>query len=393
LGPAARVLDGVRVLDLTWVVAGPAATRILADHGADVIKVERPDALSMPDRRSGLTGNLNRGKRSIVLDLARPRGLELLRALVSRSDVCIDNFAPRVLRNWALDDDALRRLNPSLIAVHMSAFGAGGPLGDQVAYGPTLQAIAGHTRRMRHPGGEPAGWGFSYSDMLSAGFAALSVLAALWHRQRAGEAESVDLSQLETLASSNGPDLLAAALGVPYEPALGNLSAERPATPHGVYRCRDRGGRQRWCAICVFDDGEWHALAGVLGHPARTASARHGRREEIDARLADWTSTRDADEVAELLQAAGVAAAVVADGEDLCRRDPQLAARGAWTRLATPEGLSVTLDAPFPRLSDTPGRIASPPPLAGEHTDEILSGVLDLSPADIAALRRDGIVG
>jgi crotonobetainyl-CoA:carnitine CoA-transferase CaiB-like acyl-CoA transferase len=394
-----RVLDGVRILDLTWVVAGPAATRILADHGAEVIKVERPDALSMANRRAGLTGNLNRGKRSIVLDLARSRGLALLRDLIRRADVVIDNFAPRVLRNWKLDDEALRQLNPDLIAVHMSAFGNGGPLGDHVAYGPTLQAIAGHTARMRHPGGKPAGWGYSFSDMASASYAALAVLLALRHRRRTGESQAVDLSQLEALVSLNGPDLLAASLGVPYEPALGNRSAERPAAPHGVYRCRDRDGRERWCSFCVFDDDEWRGLVGVLGDPPwaasaelRDAAARLERGPDLDARLASWTATRDADETVEALQGAGVPAAVVADAEDLCLHDPQLIARDYWTRVPTPEGGVVTLDGVLPRLSETPGSIASSAPLAGEHTDEILHDLLGLTPTDIGGLRRDRIV-
>jgi benzylsuccinate CoA-transferase BbsF subunit len=235
--------------------------------------------------------------------------------------------------------------------------------------------------------------------MASAGFAALAVLAALRHRRRSGEAESVDLSQLEALASLNGPDLLAAALRVPYEPVLGNGSAERPAAPHGVYRCRDRGERERWCAICVFEDEEWRALTEVLGGPSwaqaadlRAVAGRLARREEIDARLSEWTAPRDADEVVVSLQSAGIAAAVVADAEDLCLRDPHLAARGAWARVQTPEGRAVTLDAAFPRLSETPGAITGPAPLAGEHTDEILGDILELSPADILVLRRDRIV-
>jgi crotonobetainyl-CoA:carnitine CoA-transferase CaiB-like acyl-CoA transferase len=204
LGPSTadrQPLRGLRVLDFTWVVAGPLATRILADHGAEVIKVERPGAGDFGSRRGGLTGNLNRGKRSIVIDMGNRVGLQLAQRLAAASDVVIDNFSARVMSNWGLDDGRLRELNPRIVAVHMSGFGRSGPARDHVSYGPTLQALCGHTWLMRSRG-EPVGWGFSYSDMVAGVSAAFAVLAALWHRRRTGEGQCIDLSQFETCWST-----------------------------------------------------------------------------------------------------------------------------------------------------------------------------------------------
>src|SRR5689334_11092106 len=160
-----RALEEVRILDFTWVVAGPVATRILADHGAEVIKIERRDTLDLGSRRGGLTGNLNRGKQSVVINMSSPRAVELVKRLVAVADVVIDNFSARVMRNWGLDYEALRQIKPDIIAVSLSGFGHTGRLRDYVSYGPTLQALSGYTLLMRHPGRAPAGWGFSYSDM------------------------------------------------------------------------------------------------------------------------------------------------------------------------------------------------------------------------------------
>ncbi len=402
--PGARSLEGVRILDFTWVVAGPVATRILADHGAEVIKVERPDAGDFGSRRDGLTGNLNRGKRSIVLDLGTIAGLDLARQLVARSDVVIDNFSARVMRNWGLDYPALCRIKPDIIAVSMSGFGHTGPWRDYVSYGPTLQALAGFTALMHHPTDPPVGWGFSYADMAAGFTGALAVLIALWHRRRTGEGQQVDLSQFESLAALLGPRLLSLTTpNAARDTPVGNDTQERPAAPHGVYRCadRDEGGvvRERWCAIAVFDDDDWRRLGTALSEPDwahdprfATLAGRSSHRADLDAALAARARTWSAEELTARLQAAGVAASIVADAADLCLRDPQLAARDYWQTVATPEGGSVTYDGVPARLSATPGRVTAPAPLLGEQTDVVLRDVLGLGPDAIADLRAAGAV-
>lgn len=402
-GESGRALDGVRVLDFTWVVAGPVATRILADHGADVVKIERRDSLDFGSRRGGLTGNLNRGKRSVVINMAEPRGVALARDLARRADVVMDNFSRRVMANWGLDYPRLRALRSDIIAVSMSGFGHTGPHADHVSYGPTLQALSGYTLRMRHPGGEPAGWGFSYSDMAAGYHAALAVLVALWHRERTGVGQFIDLSQFECVTALIGAPLLELLTSGRVRTPLGNRSPERPGAPHGVYRCRDRpedgAAGDRWCAICVFTEHEWHRFADAIGRPAWTAAPRFrtladrlAHHDELDALVETWTRQQDAERVMQRLQAAGVAAGLVANAKDLCVRDSHLQARRYWATVPTPEGTRVTFDGIPARLSATPGRVTAPGPLLGEHTDDVLRNLLGLEQSEIERLRRDGVI-
>lgn len=391
-----RPLAGTRILDFTWVVAGPVATRILADLGAEVIKVERRDTLDLGDRRGGFTGNLNRGKQSIAIDMNHPRGLAVARALAARSDVVIDNFSARVMRNWGLDYEALRALRPDIIAVSVSGFGLTGPHRDYVSYGPTLQALTGFTLLMAHPGGTPAGFGYSYSDMAGGMLAAVAVLAALWHRRRTGRGQLVDVSQFEALASLLGPLLLDIAVNGRRPAPSGNRSPEAPGAPHGIYRCR---GQQRWVAISVFSEAQWERFVEVLGRPPWCAdprfASRQGRvrhQEALDRLVEQWTLGLTAEEVMARLQRAGIAAAVVASAADLCIRDPQLESWGYWARVRTPEGGEVVLDGVPYRLSATPAAVRDPGPLLGEHTETVLRRVLGYGDEEIAALRAEGAV-
>lgn len=403
-GRTARVLEGVRVLDFTWVFAGPVATRILADHGAEVIKIERCDALDLGSRRGGITGNLNRGKRSLAVRMSDPRGLRLVRELVRHCDIVIDNFSARVMHNWGLDYRALREIKPDIIAVSMSGFGHTGPWRDRVSYGPTLQALAGYTLAMRHPGGEPAGWGFSYVDMAAGAVGALAALIALWHRRRTGEGQFVDLAQFEIAVALVGPALLEVLVNHTTSLPHGNRSPERAAAPHGVYRCRDLPGdapaADRWCAICVFGEEEWRRFVDALGRPAwasdtrfSTLAGRLANQSALDALVEGWTSRRTAEDVMETLQAAGLAAGVVANARDLCERDPHLRARDYWRRVRTPEGDWVTLEGIPTRLSRTPGEITGPGPQLGEHTHEVLKNLLGVPTEEIDRLEKEGVLG
>ena len=390
-----RALDGIRILDFTWVVAGPVATRILADQGAEVIKIERRDSLDLGSRRGGFTGNLFRGKQSTVINMSDPRGREIARQLVKVSDVVIDNFSARVMRNWGMDYESLRQIKPDIIAVSMSGFGHTGPHRDYVSYGPTLQALSGYTLLMRHAGKEPAGWGYSYADMSGGYSGALAVLMALWYRRRTGYGQFVDLSQFETISSVVGPTLLDILVNKTQSDSFGNRSQEAPAAPHGVYRCL---GEDRWCAITVFTEKEWHGLCGVVGNPTwtkderfATVTARVRHHEALDRYVEEWTSRHSAEEVMELLQRAGVAAGIVANSEDM-DRDPQLQARGYWAQVQTPEGEDVILDGPPIHLSTTPGYVATPGPLLGEHTESVLHNLLGYSAADIAKFKAERVV-
>ena len=392
-----RPLDGVRVLDFTWVVAGPVTTRILADLGADVIKVERRGSIDFGERRGGLSGTLMRGKRSVVIDLNDPRGLDLARDLAAVSDVVIDNFSARVMTNLGLDYDALAVLKSDIICVRMTGFGLAGPDRDHVSYGPTLQALTGYTLLMAEPDGPPAGFGYSYSDLAGGNLGALAVLAALWHRRRTGRGQLVDLAQLEAVASLVGPVLLARAIDGGVSTPTGNASQEGPGAPHGVFPC---AGDDRWIAITVFTDADWDHFVEAIGRPAwtrderfATGASRLRHAVELEQLVATWTRGQRAEEAMAVLQRARVAAGLVANAEDLCAHDPQLAARGHFVDLSTPEGRTVRIDGPPFLLSETPARVSGPGPLLGEHTDEVLSSVLGCTGEEIRALREAGVVG
>jgi benzylsuccinate CoA-transferase BbsF subunit len=391
-----RPLDGVRVLDFTWVVAGPVTTRILADLGADVIKVERRVSMDFGDRRGGMSGTLMRGKRALVLDLNDARALELARRLACACDVVVDNFSARVMTNLGLDYETLSQRRADIICVRMTGFGLTGPNRDHVSYGPTLQALTGYTLLMGEPDGPPAGFGYSYSDLAGGNLGALAVLAALWYRRRTGRGQLVDLAQLEAVASLLGPVLLERAVDDGVSRATGNASPEAPGAPHGVYRC---AGDDRWLAITVFTNDEWSGFARALGDPAWTRDPRFATIEgrlasagELDRRVTEWTRSRIAEDAMERLQEAGVAAGVVANAEDVCARDPQLAARGHFVDVATPEGRTVRMDGPPYVLSHTPARVSGPGPLLGEHTDAVLRDLLGLDDDELRMLHADGVV-
>lgn len=394
-----RALEGIRILDFTWVVAGPVAVRILADQGAEIIKIERRDTLDLGTRRGGFSGNLHRGKESTVINMADPRGIAIAQQLAAISDVVIDNFSARVMRNWGLDYDSLKKIKPDIIAVSMSGFGHTGPHKDYVSYGPTLQALSGYTLQMRHPGQEPAGWGYSYADMTGGYSGALAVLMALWHRKQTGQGQFVDLAQFEAISSLVGPGLLDILNNqTPRNQPVGNRSQEAPAAPHGVYRCK---GDDRWCAIAVFTEAEWQSLCRVLGQPAWTHEARFAsladrlqHQDALDEYIESWTQQHTAEDVMARLQEAGIAAGVVANGEDL-DRDPQLRARGYWAQLPAQENgktEEAILDGPPFKLSKTPGYVAAPGPLLGEHTESVLRRLLNYSDQQIAQLKAERVI-
>lgn len=390
-----RALDGIRILDFTWVVAGPVATRILADQGAEVIKIERRDSLDLGSRRGGFTGNLFRGKESTVINMADPRGREIARQLVAVADVVIDNFSARVMHNWGMDYESIRKIKPDIIAVSMSGFGHTGPQKDYVSYGPTLQALSGYTLLMRHQGREPAGWGYSYADMSGGYSGALAVLMALWHRKRTGEGQFVDLSQFETISSVVGPALLDMLVNKSTIAPFGNRSQEAPAAPHGVYRC---AGDDRWCAITIFTEEEWQGFCRAMGNPTwvqdvrfATLHARLAHQNELDSYVETWTQQHTPEEVMTLLQTASVPAGVVANGEDL-DRDPQLRARGYWARVATPEGDAVVLDGTPIKMSATPGYVAAPGPVLAEHTESVLKRLLGYSDEQLTQFKTDRVI-
>ncbi len=243
------VLHNIRILDFTWVLAGPYATRLLADFGAEVIKVQ-PLLPEAEDRFSrGYYNTWNRNKLGITLNLAKPEGIALAKRLVAISDAVVENFAPRVMANWGLDYSNLKRIKPDIIMLSMSAMGQTGPWRNYTGFGPTIQAFSGMTYLSSFPGSPPTGLGFAYADHVAGLFASLALLSALEYRRGTGEGQLIDVSQVEAMASLLGGAILDYTASGKEPLPMGNASPD--AAPHNVYPCR---GDDRWCAIAVSSD-------------------------------------------------------------------------------------------------------------------------------------------
>ena len=388
-------LQGIRVLDFTWIHAGPSATRILSDQGAEVIKVESNNALSVVGgpasataRGLGQRHNWNAGKLSISLNMKTPQGIDIARRLVAVSDVVAENFSGRVMPSWGLDYDSIRPINPGIIMLSMSGLGRTGPWKDRVSYGQTLQAWSGFTELTGFPDTDPSGPASAYSDAVGGMAGAQAVLLALIHRSRTGRGQWLDVSQFESLSSLLDTLVLDMSVNGPaaVSTRTGNRLPHGGGAPHGAYRCQ---GDDRWVAISVFTDEEWHAFVQVLGNPNWTADPqfssgdlRERNADALDAGVESWTVERTAEEAMTLLQAAGIAAGVVQSGEDLSR-DPQLKERGFFRRVPDHQSEARIIESAPYKLSRTPGSVTRGAPAFAADMTYVLRELLGMSDDEV----------
>ncbi|MBI5949224.1 MAG: CoA transferase [Chloroflexi bacterium] len=405
-------LAGVRVCDLTWIIAGPTATRVLADFGAEVIRVEhgqavdairlgRPIVGDAPTlNNSGFFNYFNRNKKSMLLNTRHPMGGDVLRKLIAASDVVVENFSSRVMESWDLDYPQLREIRPDIIYCSVSGFGHSGRDRDFTTWGPTAQALSGLTIMSGLPGKPPAGWGYSYMDHTAGYSAAIAIMAALHHRNRTGEGQHIDMSQVEAGIVLTGPAVLDATVnGRPWRRAgmpPGNRAWEPRVAPHNTYAC---AGDDRWVAIAVMNDAEWQAMVRAMDDPEwaldprfATNAGRLANQDELDERIETWTTEFTDYEVMELLQAAGVRAGVCQKASDRFERDPQLAARDWWHRLPHAELGESNYDGVVPKLSASPGVLRTASPLLGVHTHDVLRDVLGMNDDEIAEHEALGVL-
>lgn len=396
--------QGLRVLDFAWVVTGPITGRLLAEFGADVIRVDssarvdpgrtiQPWAKATPGPdRSQSFANANAGKRSIALDLARPAAREIARRLAGHADVVIESFTPGTMARWGLDYASVRALRPDVIYLSTCQQGQTGPYAQYRGYGSLAAALAGFYSITGWPDREPSIVYGAYTDFVAHHFASAAVLAALDHRARTGEGQHIDVSQFETGLHFLAPEILDHAVNGRIAGRRGNAGDQ--AAPHGVYPCE---GHDRWCAIACETEAQWQALCGVLdGEPwgtdprFATLAQRKAHEGDLDTRLAAWTATQEAHALMARLQAAGVPAGVVQSCADL-HRDPQLAAREAFVWLDHPEMGRTPYEAWAFRTVGRPGHLRRAPCL-GEHTAEVLREVLGMAPAEIVRLTAEGVL-
>ena len=430
---------GVRIVDFSWIVAGPQATRILADFGADVVRVEyagRVDSIRIglisPGtprgslNASGFFNNLNRNKRSITLNMNDPRGLVAIRHLLAASDIVVENYSAGVMEAKGLSYEAMAGINPAIIYLSLSGFGHLGRDRDNITWGPTAQAVSGLTYMSGLAGQASAGWGFSYLNHTAGYYAALAALIALYHRASSGRGQYIDISQIETGMVLAGPAILDRTVNDrPYRRSgnpPGNRSSYPAIAPHNTYPCHGPGvpsgeargrasqtttggpssvaeGRasqttnDRWITIVAENDRQWASLVEAMESPewARgskfsTNGERLRNQDELDEHIGAWTRAYDPIDLMLLLQAKGVPAGAVQTIADRMERDPQLAFRGFYPEADHGELGRHRFEGEPLRMSRATWRVERGAPLIGEHNDAVLGDLLGLTEDEVSEL-------
>jgi crotonobetainyl-CoA:carnitine CoA-transferase CaiB-like acyl-CoA transferase len=395
----AGILSGVRVVSLSTGIAGPNAARMLANYGAEVFKVESNAGGLDAFRSYGdspeasprfIEVNLN--TRSITLNLKQPEAVALLKELVARSDIVMDNFRPGVMERLGLGPEELVALRDDLIVVRMPGLGSSGPLSGYGTWGPTLTAYSGLTYLWNHPGQErPIGSQGVYPDYLTGVMVPVVVTAALLQRRRTGKGAVIDVAQVDLAAYMLGTILLDALVNGRDAKPNGNDSAVM--APHGCYRCQ---GTDRFCVIAVRDDEEWAGLRDIVGAELAderyaTVVGRQRHRAELNQAIADWTAGHDAFEVMERLQAAGVPAGVVQSGADLAA-DPHLRARGFLETVSHPILGEITMAGLPIHFSRGGAEPYKSPPRLGADNEYVVTELLGHSKEELTRLEEAQIV-
>ena len=378
-----RPLNGIRVLDFCWIGAGSYTTKILADMGADVIKVESEMHLDSLRKgppfkdgkpgvnRSGYFADRNSSKRSLTLNMKHPEARQVALELVRSCDLVTNNFTPGVMERFGLGYDNVRAVKPDIIFVSMSMQGQTGPESAYLGYGLTIGAVTGLQYLSGLPDREPSGTGTNYPDHIpNPCHTAFAIIAALRHRRRTGEGQVIDVAQTEPTVAILGSEMCAAWSGGPEQARRGNRS--QGMAPHGVFPVK---GDDRWIAIVAPDNVAWNGFERVLGSFGPGLDTLAGRLAAIDAleaAIADRTVTWEGQALMAALQAEGVTAGIVQTAADIVDTDPQLRHRNHWQRMVQPGIGDMLYNAPPWRFSVTPSSLRGPAPLLGEHTKTIV---------------------
>lgn len=420
-----KPFEGLRVADFAWVGVGPTVSKYLADHGAEVIRIESstyPEALrrvgpfvnDVPNLDgSGYYANFNSSKLGMSVNFKHPRGPELVKRLVATCDVVTESYTPGTMARFGFDYESLRAIRPDLLMVSMPLYGQTGPWANYMGYGHVLQAAAGYNHLTGWEDGPPIGTGIAYTDFLVPHFAAIAVIAALDYRRRTGKGQYIDFSQLEAGVHGLGTAILDWTANGHEQIRLGNHDME--AAPHNAYRCRDG----RWVAVACVTEKHWEGLKAALGRPEwcdmdrmRRRWQRIGEQKEIDRHLGFWfedyTRTEAEAEfqteegvegppvrkfttrqVVELFQSFGVPCGIVQSAEEM-HADPQLAHRGHYWKLEHPYMGLRTYDGPAFRLSRTPTELTKAAPMLGEDNEYVYKELIGISDDEFAELMADG---
>jgi crotonobetainyl-CoA:carnitine CoA-transferase CaiB-like acyl-CoA transferase len=428
-----RPLEGVRIADLTWLLAGAGGPRLLASLGAEIIRIEWRDRLDflryMPPfaptkneaaakagamdlsglskdsvrsvNRSGYFNDINAGKKGVSLNMAHPKGRELFKRLVAVSDVVVEAFTAETMRKWGLGYDTLKSIKSDIIYMQQPGWGYKGPYVKFASYGPIAQAVSGLTEQSGLPAPyPPAGWGFSYMDWSGAYYCAITMLCALYYKKRTGKGQYIDCSQVEPGIYMTGTAVLDAIVNNRHYQRTGNRSPYKPAAPHGAYRC---AGDDRWIAIAVTNDDEWKALVREIGTPSWTQQEKFASlatrmlyQDELDRFMTEWTKDQEPFALQERLQKAGVPAGVCQTAPDRLERDPQLRHLQWLIPLVHSEiGEWPIKDVPFHFTNATVnqgGPTERAAPCYGEDNDYVYDELLRLTKQERAELEKEGVI-
>lgn len=406
-------LENIRVLDLGQVYAGPLAGRILADLGAEVIRVESqvrstrggPDpqaGATYPDtdpgerpyNRSAYYNELHRNKLAISLDLSKQEGQQIFKRLVTISDVVLENFTPRVMSNFELDFPVLASINPRLIMVSISAYGQTGPYHDYLSFGRGIEAMAGLTQMTGYADDEPIGPGTAYADATGGLHAAFSVLVAIRHLKHTGKGQHIDLSLQESLLGLLGEKLLDYSMNNRKITCMGNQDS--PLAFQGVYQCK---GTDQWIAITIRSQPEWDRMMGMISGTDKIADitltdilAGKANRQGIDRQIGSWTIDLEPYSVMAMLQKCGIAAGAVLGADDICR-NVHLKERGFFEIVSHPE----TGTHPHPGIGWKSKYlqkvIRHPAPCFAQHNNYVFGDLLGMSAEEISQLEESGVTG
>ena len=413
---AVQPLRNYRILDLSRIWAGPYCTKLLADMGAEVIKMESmrvydshrgpvspaPGIASYPDsepgeepwNRNGWFNCLHMSKYGITLELTTEEGRRVFEDMVSISDVVMENFRQGSLERLGYTYETFRSIRPDIIYASMPAFGNSGPWKSYVAYGIGQEQLSGMAHMTGYRDDGPMKSGINHGDPITGSHAAGVILAALRYRRRTGRGMFVDVSQQESAVSLIGGDVLAYQMTGTEPERRGNRSPY--FAPHNAYSC---AGEDRWVTIAATGEEEWRRLAAVMGREdladdERFASndARLKHEEELDRTIAEWTAKKDAYEITHLLQAVGVPAGPVLRGPDLLE-DPHYRERHTFNEVDHPQVGPKWYQGFAWRMSETPGQVHWPSPTLGQHNRQVYGELLGLTPAEIGRLEQDGVIG
>ena len=405
LEPVAGPLSGYRVLDFGWVLAGAIPGMVLADMGAQVIKVEtrrrldymrlgRPITGDQPDpEQNPMFHNVNRNKMGITLNTADPAGADLALKLAACSDVVIENFSPGVMDRLGLGYEEIRKVNPAVIMASISSTGQSGPLRDLRAYAPSIGALSGLDSTMGYQGERPLGLKHAFGDICGALHTVFAVAAALYRRKQTGQGQYIDQSMLRATVVTNGIGLMEYAMTGRVLQTRGNF--DPTMVPYGNYPC---AAEDEWVSIAVATEDEWQNLIAALGNPEwaeqpafASKYLRLKNRGEVDSQLAQWTRSRSAEEITELLQGRGVAAMPVMSAEQRLF-DPHFRARGLYADIEHPSLGAEPIFNLMWNLSKTPSRIRRHAPLLGEHNQRVFCDILGMPEEEVEKLEDAQVI-